>query len=65
MVPKLLHFYFFLTLAAGFVIGAIVASYGLSQGFAVHDLGFHEWQFRNWTSDLASTATNESLVLEP
>ncbi|KAK9244525.1 hypothetical protein V1506DRAFT_554581 [Lipomyces tetrasporus] len=65
LLPILLHFYFFLTLAAGFVIGVIVASYGLSQGFAIHDLGIHEWQFRNSTSDLASTATNESLVLEP
>ncbi|KAK9384292.1 hypothetical protein V1515DRAFT_612170 [Lipomyces mesembrius] len=66
MLPKLLHFYFFLTLAAGFIIGVIVASYTLSQGFVGVDLGIHDTQFTNSTSDdLSSAAWNESLVIEP
>ncbi|KAK9350904.1 hypothetical protein V1505DRAFT_381669 [Lipomyces doorenjongii] len=68
MLLKLLHFYFFLTLAAGFVIGVIVASYSLSQGFIRQDdSGIHEeeTQFINSTSNVASTVLNESLGIEP
>ncbi|KAK9357766.1 hypothetical protein V1504DRAFT_32580 [Lipomyces starkeyi] len=66
LLPKLLHFYFFLTLAAGFIIGVLVASYTLSHGFVGNDLGIHEALVTNSTSeDLPSTAWNESLVIEP
>ncbi|KAK9327851.1 hypothetical protein V1520DRAFT_23527 [Lipomyces starkeyi] len=66
LLPKLLHFYFFLTLAAGFIIGVLVASYTLSQGFVGLDLGIHEALSTNSTSEeLPSTAWNESLVIEP
>ncbi|KAK9485769.1 hypothetical protein V1527DRAFT_465496 [Lipomyces starkeyi] len=66
LLPKLLHFYFFLTLAAGFIIGVLVASYTLSQGFVGLDVGIHEVLPTNSTSEnLPSTAWNESLVIEP
>ncbi|KAK9375623.1 uncharacterized protein V1513DRAFT_377531 [Lipomyces chichibuensis] len=66
MLPKLLHFYFFLTLAAGFIIGVLAASYTLSQGFIDYDSDIDKAQFTNSTSDdLPSTAWNESLVIEP
>ncbi|KAK9311790.1 hypothetical protein V1522DRAFT_251212 [Lipomyces starkeyi] len=66
LLPKLLHFYFFLTLAAGFIIGVLVASYTLSQGFVGLDGGIHEALSTNSTSeDLPSTAWNESLVIDP
>ncbi|KAK9234023.1 hypothetical protein V1525DRAFT_439805 [Lipomyces kononenkoae] len=63
MLPKLWHFYFFLTLAAGFIIGVIVGSYALSHDFASHEyLCTHdEGQLLNSTD----AAVNESLVLEP
>ncbi|KAK9234924.1 hypothetical protein V1525DRAFT_428189 [Lipomyces kononenkoae] len=71
---SLFHFYFFLTLAAGFIIGVIVGSYALSQGFASYEyLCTHdEQQFVNstevvdTTSDIASsTILNDPLALGP